>query len=254
MSYDYIYSTLEDAVSELDKRKDDKVLEKKLLDFWGENKPYFFDNEVITAVLSKPIITPNLEFKYFLDVAQEFGLSISLLEYKDGKFVGKNPEKKHLGKLLIYKGHGKKNGNKLEHLSIVNFNKEEGKKLSEVATLTGKNLATFHSDLLKKAFAEFDFKTFDISSWFNRTRYLDAYYLYYLSLFIKDGILFENFVMDQKEESKFTFEKFIPSFEKATEIFGVKPLIVPLLPLEHEKSNLWFSYDEKVEKIIRDML
>ena len=73
-------------------------------------------------------------------------------------------------------------------------------------------------------------------------------------MFIRDNILFENFLFDEKEESKFTLDKFLPSFKKTIEIFGVKPLIVPLLPHEHEKSDLWFSYDEKVQKIVEGML
>jgi len=255
MNLDEIYTTLEEAKNEIKRRHKDIELKKKLDSFWGENKPDFINNDGPRSVLSKSIMTPNLEFKYFLDISKEIGLGICLWEYHNGKFVCKNQEKRHLGKMFFYHGHGKKNGNKIDHKNIIDFNKEEGKKMNQVYTFCDKNLVEFHHKILKEHFPDENFNIKDISEWFDKTRYLDAYYLYYLSLFIRDHILFENFFFDgEKEESKFTWDNFLPSFKKATEIFGYKPLIVPLLPHDHEKNHFWLSYDEEAEKIVKSII
>ncbi len=254
MNRDDIYTSLGEAEIEIKKRHKDLKLKKKLEDFWGKNLPDFIHDGSPRSVLSKSIMTPNLEFKYFMDISKEIGLDICLWEYHEGKFVGKNQEKRHLGKMFFHHGHGKKNGNIINHKNIVDFS-EEGKKMCDVKTLSGKSLVDFHHEVLEKYFSKEHFNIKDISEWFNKTRTLDLYYLYYLSLFIRDHILFENFFFDgEKEECKFTCDNFMPSFKKVTEIFGYKPLIVPLLPHEHEKSHFWLSYDEKTQKIVEDML
>lgn len=254
MNTEDIYISLHEAETEIKRRHKDLDLKRKLDEFWGENKPNFIYEKSPRSVLSKSLITPNLEFRYFLDISKDIGLDRCLWEYHTGKFVCKNQEKRHLGKMYFFHGLGKNNGHKLEHRNIVDFNKEEGKKISDVSTLCGKKIVDFHHDLLNKHFPKEKLKTKDISEWFNKTRYLDAYYVYYLSLFIRDHILFENFLFDEREESKFTLDKFLPSFKKVTEMFGVKPLIVPLLPHENEKNDLWFSYDRKVQKNVDSML
>ncbi|MFA7252691.1 MAG: hypothetical protein WC027_02435 [Candidatus Paceibacterota bacterium] len=254
MELESIYTSLSDALVEIEKRRKDIKLQKDLEVFWGENKPDFLKKDGPRLVFSKSLITPNLEFKYFLDVSRETHLKTYLLEYGNGKFVGKNQEKRHLGKIFFYHGRGKHNGSKIDHLNVVDFNTEEGKLIKNVKTLFNKKLSDFHHDILSERFPEEKLEMIDISDWFDKTRYLDAYYLYYLSLFLRDNILFENFLFDEEEESKFTLEKFLPSFQKIVKIFGVKPIIVPLLPREHAKSDLWFTYDEKVEKHIKSML
>lgn len=254
MNLDEIYTSLGEAEIEIKRRHKDKKLKKKLDDFWGENTPDFIHKDGPRSVLSKPLVTPNLEFKYFLDITKEIDMDTCFWEYSNGKFVGKNQEKRHLGKMFFYHGHGKKNGSIIDHKCVVDFTKEEGKRICDVNTVCDKNLIDFHHKILKKNYPKEKLKIKDISKWFDKTRYLDAYYLYYLSLFIRDHILFENFFFDDKEESKFTYDKFLPSFKKVTELFGYKPLIVPLLPHEHEKSHFWLSYDEKTKKIVEDML
>lgn len=207
--------------------------------------PDFLDEEGPRSVISKSLITPNREFEYFLDVSDEIDLKKGFWEYHAGKFVGMNDEKRHLGKIHVLHGRGKKNGQKIEHFNILNFNKEEGKCLADVMTDAGCKLTEFHNKILCESHPERDIKTIDISTWFNKTRFIDEYYVYYLSLFIRNFILFENFIADEKEEGKFTIERFLPSFQKIESIFGMRPIIVPLLPFEHEKSSIWYSYSSE---------
>ncbi len=253
MDNENIYTNIVDLEKEIEKRRNDKELNEKLLKFWHIHKPDFIrDNTCL--VLSKPLITPNKELKYFLDIAKEFNFKTLFLEYLKGKFVGVNEEKRHLGKMYFYHGRGKKHGSKLNHVNIIDFTKQEGKRVEDVMTVNGKSVKDFHRQILKNKFPDNNFDIIDISPWFDNTKHLDEYYVFYLSLFIKDFVLFENFIFDDREESKFTKEKFMPSFEKVTKMFGYKPLIIPLLPHENEKSRTWFYYDGDIEEHVRGMI
>ncbi len=56
--------------------------------------------------------------------------------------------------------------------------------------------------------------------------------------------MFDNYLLDDKEESEFYLKKVEPSFKKAEEIFGIRPLVYPLLPIEFERDVRWHSYPE----------
>jgi len=42
----------------------------------------------------------------------------------------------------------------------------------------------------------------------------------------------------------------LPSFREVERVFGVKPLIYPFLPFENEKSSVWLSYPESMQKMM----
>ncbi len=74
-------------------------------------------------------------------------------------------------------------------------------------------------------------------------------YLHYLSLSIVHGLLFDNFIAEDPEELRFIEERVMPSFTRAVEIFGVKPLIVRLFSPEEEKDSwIWQYPGEHYEK------
>ena len=71
---------------------------------------------------------------------------------------------------------------------------------------------------------------FDLSNFFYKMgKNASEYYPKYLALFIKDGILCENFLEDGRE-GVFTKKVFIPAFERVCKYFGIKPLIVRSIP------------------------
>lgn len=76
------------------------------------------------------------------------------------------------------------------------------------------------------------------------------FYTYYLSLFICHGILFENFSI-RGDEEKLTSDVVIPAVKELERIFGVKPLIVPLLPIEDENDPYWSYYPEILKNKIK---
>jgi len=103
--------------------------------------------------------------------------------------------------------------------------------------------------LLKLSFSSKEIK--DFSKWFqnSRTFSVDLPYLRYLGLFIRDGILFNNFVTE-KHQSFFTKTRVLPAFRKLREVFGVSPLIVPIEPIETDSEPFWCYYPEEVRRFL----
>lgn len=237
-------------MKEISKRRNNKKLMKKVEDFFGPLMLRVMGNEQ-KAVLSRTVATPNMELSYFLDISNGIGLSPLILEYPD-KFVAKNPDKYHLCKLFFIRKVEGQNPILVDALKIINFNKDEGKKFDEIKTTWGEKIIDFHHRILLSEFPILSGKFVDFSNWFNRTRQLSQYYyLYYLSLFICHGVLFENFLIGDKEESSFINEKFLPSFNEVKKMFGVKPLIYSLLPFRYITNVRWYSYPEAMKKIIK---
>ena len=228
----------------MEKRKNDPILRKKIIDFFGNDFPTFLEIDQKYGFFSRCIPTPNTECKYFIDLATSIDLKPCFLEYDD-KVVSRNPDKYHLCTLYLYKRN--KNGVYETHSQrIVDFNEYEGSLFSEINTLWGEPLREFHLNLLKEEGLYSKMEIKDITSWFNLTRLKGGYYyFYFLSLFIYHGILFENYLLEDREEGEFINAKVLTSILAIEKFFGVKPLIVPLLPLEVEKHMHWLSYDNE---------
>ncbi|MFA5888847.1 MAG: hypothetical protein WCW47_00325 [Candidatus Paceibacterota bacterium] len=244
-----IYTNFSDLEKEINRRWNDKELRKKVEDFFGPKMLHLMIDKP-HAVLSRSVGTPNLELKYFLDLVKEIKLDPLILEYND-KFVAISKDKYHLGRLFFFRI---LNGNKIipvDTLNVVDFNKDEGKCFNLINTVWGENFIDFHHRLVLEESPELKDKMFDFSDWFNETRVLSKYYyFYYLSLFVCHGVLFENFLVGDKQELNFIEEKLLPSFREVERVFGVKPLIYPFLPFENEKSSVWLSYPESMQKMM----
>lgn len=237
-----IYTPLDEIASELKKRREDEVLKNKVSNFFGVMPKFLQDENTQYAFLSRPVTTPNAEVRYFIDTLPVIQLEPLFLEYP-GKFVSRNRDKRFLAKMPLLSGFGKKYGAKVTHKRIVDFHKWEGKELRDVETLWGENLKGYHKKLFLSEYPHLEQNLIDFTEWFNEARTQNGhYYLTFLALFIRNGVLFENFLSGDSDEKKFFEEKVLPSFKKAVEIFGVKPLIFPLLPIKDEKSLVWFSY------------
>ena len=245
-----IYTPLSEAKEEIWRRWNDKELRKKVEEFLNHGILKKFE-DAPKAVLSRYIATPNFELLYFLDSARTIDLEPLCFEYYDDKFVGKNDLKYYLCKLYFDMGEGKRGGRKTDCFKVVDFDKLEGKRFSDIRTLENKSLIDFHHDMLSKIDQNINFQTIDFSDWFNKTRNeSEYYYLYYLALFLCHGILFENFLVN-KEEKDFTENKVLPSFYKLEEMFGVRPLIVPLSYFADEAHQHWQHYPESFKKHIK---
>lgn len=248
---DNIYSSITEIEEELKKRRNNKILQDKVINFFGENYINEFTHEP-RGVLARSIITPNLEFDYFIDLVNNFfRIKPLLFEYKS-KFVAKNPEKYYLCKLFFRGFLGKKNCINYETFRVVDFNKNEGKNFNDIETVFGLPLVDLHHNLLESRYYGLSKSIIDITEWFNKTRRSGTpqYYFSFLSLFVYNGVLFENFFIEDEEEAKFIKNCLLDSFYSVSDYFGVRPLIFPLLPLENEKIRSYYSYDENIKNAL----
>ncbi len=246
-----VYTPLSEALRLLDERRKDPVLMAKVDKFLKGNVPDIFKNNKC-GILSRHIATPNNESRRFISIAKESGLYPVFFEYHDDKFVPKNDFKYSLGKLTLNHGVGKNGGQKNEFFNIIDFNTSNGKKIRDIKTLWSEPLVDFH----KKLFTVLDYKNtdvllYDASGWFkdNGGKAVD-YYTNLLLMFTCYGILFENFLISKSTEGDFTKEIVLPSIEKVMNLVGVKPLIVPLEPLDLETEDFWLNHLSKIRESI----
>ena len=121
----------------------------------------------------------------------------------------------------------------------------------DVVAKNGRRLIDIHHELLFNNYGSVGMKDIiDISEWFNTHRYFSPwYYVLYVSMFVCHGVLFDNFLVG-KGEGDLMREKMLPSFEAVEDLFGIKPLIVPLTPLAHEENDFWWYYPTEIKSQI----
>ncbi len=74
-----------------------------------------------------------------------------------------------------------------------------------------------------------------------------------MAFFICHGILFENFLL-KGDEGNFTREIAWPAIQRVTKHFGLKPLIVRLLPEESKADPYWCWYPGHLEEEVRRLM
>lgn len=244
-SVEDIYTPLEEAKKEIWRRWNDKELQKKVDNLFGGDIPKFL-RETPKTFLARHVATPNFGFLRFLDLSKKVGLDWVCPEYLQDTFVSKNPDKYFLGKLFVYEGLGKHEGEKISIKKIVNFNEMDGKPFCEVKTLQGMNFVDFHHRKLLESGVNYIGHVPDISDWLRRHGSSpSAFYPYLLSLFVRNAILFDNFLL-KGPETDFVKRIFFPNLLAVEKEFDLKPLIVRLAPKDKEASDYWFYYPESV--------
>lgn len=244
-----VYTPLSEALRLLDERQKDPVLMAKVEELLKGNIPEVFKNNNKFAVLFRQIATLNYESKRFISIAKENNLIPVFLEYHHDKFTPENAFKYSLGKIVLCNGVGKHGGLKNEHCNIINFNESNGKRLIDIPTLFSESLVDFHKNLFNKFLPDNNLIFCEISDWIKNNGTMPSiYYINFLLLFVCNGILFENFLLPGSE-GDFTKNVALPAIERIMNLTGVKPLIVPLEPVDMESDDYWYSYDSKILEI-----
>ncbi len=245
------YSSYAEISRELDERKNDEELKFKILDYLGDDFPIFLNNNLQHGLFVRCIQTPNYEHWHVKDMMEDFNLHTMFCNYTAGKLVMKNSENYHLVKMCFIEGVNSKKELIFSKKNIVNINENEGKRLKDIFVKPNLNLIEFHQSLFEELGHEANF--FDIAQWFDNARLSeDGYYAKFLALFIYHGVLFDNFLLADTEEQKFFMEKVWPSFEFIKNKFGVKPLILPILPIKDENNKLSLFYNSEIKNIINN--
>lgn len=240
--------TLESAENEVRKRWENLPLRAEVEKFIGKI-PQAFAREP-RAVLARQIASPNHENFRFAEVSKQTGLKPLRWTYHGDIFTTANKEKVHLGKIAFRKGEDKNGGHIIAYRTIIDFHANEKKPLGEIRTNWGEKFVDFHHRLFVSAFPGQE--TWDITEWlWEIGKRASEYYLRYMAIYVCHGILFENFLNGGKEK-KFTQEIVQPTIDRLKSVFGVKPLIFPLLPFEKEHDPYWMWYPSSLEpEIVR---
>jgi uncharacterized protein len=246
-----IYTPLSVAKKEAVKRWKDKELKKKVENFLKKKLPSFL-NDGPKACLGRNIASPNFELKYFLNLAKEINLEPVFIEHTGDKFVSNNSDKYHLAKMYFYDGDGRNGGSRVTSMNIIDFNECQGKPFNKIKATWGEDIVDFHHRILELAFPGSTKRVHDISCMLDKGEYkLSDFYHRYLAVFLCGGILFENYP-SSKKDAEFTLDVVIPCCKMLEKEFGIKPLIVPLEPIEDEISLYWWSYPKSLEKFAAD--
>ncbi|MCF7831831.1 MAG: hypothetical protein K9M36_03030 [Candidatus Pacebacteria bacterium] len=244
-----VYTPMSEALEKKEKNKVNDNLNKKINSFLLEiPEPMQNDHR---AVLFRHVTTPQYEIKRFHDIAIGFGLQPLFWEYHEDKFTSNNKTKHALGRLHVNKGRGADKRTIVKKYTIFDFNKYNGKKISEIYTDKGERLIDFHHKLLDKVISNASNLAFDSSDWLKKHGDdASLYYSKFLSLFLSHAILFENFMLDESEKD-FTVGIFLPAFLEAVRFFGEKPIIIALNPTEIEGEDFWYCYSPLLEDMIK---
>ncbi len=246
-----VYTPLSEALRILEERQKDPVLMQKVENLFAGKIP-----EILKigrcAVIARQLATPNHESRMFINIAKENNLKPVFFEYKEDKFTSNNKYKHSLGQLHLSDSLNSKGEDLVEKINIIDFNLHNGKKLSEIKTLWNESIVDFHKNLFSHY--KIDGVYFhDESAWYkeNNADTIDFVYVNFFLLFTCYGILFENFLVSTDSEGEFTKNVVLPSIEKVIELTGVKPLIIPIGPLDIETDNFWYHHLPHIKDLIK---
>lgn len=234
-----IYTTLSEAKEEIWRRWNDEQLRKKVKEYLGEEFPDVF-GDAPKAAIFRFIATPNFEFRLFSDLAKMSGLNQVYVEFLEDKFCTRNQDKVSLGKMKFLYGKNER------RKKIIDIQESENKKFSAINTLWGESLVDFHH----RIFSTYgDVCKFDVSKLKSNGEDTGEMYKKFLALFLCNGILFENYIeKDNSYEKQFTKNIVMPAVNELFKRFGLKPLIVPLLPFREEEFADWMWYENHLDK------
>lgn len=250
----HILLPLEDAVAELHVRQHDASLRARVEAYLEDDVPQYL-RDAPAVLLMRYIATPNFETLRFLDETARVGMRGIITEDAKDVFWPHNSLKRALIKMPICTRVTKKAGKRnelFEDISISNVTQAVKQPFGTIETFWNEPLMRFHHTLLKRL-AHTPYEVHDDTSWVDRHSRgtpLDQYKKL-LALFLVHGILAEDYVLDDKAEQSFVQEVLLPAHEHVHSLFGVTPLIVPLVPEGPESQKFWIGYPAGVRDIIK---
>jgi hypothetical protein len=240
---EFVYTPVLDAVRQLRERAENRSIRI------SHDLPKIFDRKY-NLVLARHVATPNFEMLRFMAAVDALEMEPILLEYLDDMLALENKSKYFLCKLTFFEGFGKHGGLKTTKIPVVDFNAASGKSISSIST-GQQSLVEMHHEFFRQAFGRFADNVCDISPWYKENGgCASQYYDFFLSLFVKNGILFENFLL-AKAEINFTRDIFLTAFIRVWQRTGYKPLIVALEPTTIEGDEFLYYYPREYMNLFK---
>lgn len=253
---DDLFTPFPQIVEELKRRAADETLKRNVERYIGELPAYFARGPVL--YLARHVATPNFETLRFVHLMEMLDMQTVIGQDTRDRFVAHNPLKRALGKLPVCLGITQGKGSCMERyqkLTVIDFNVANGKRFEDIRTLWGEPLVEFHTVLLRR-FASREVVVEDDATWIDRNHRGDllAHYKKFLALFVAHGILFEDYLVEDKHEGQFVTDVLHPAFAHVERTFGVRPLITQLTPTSVESAEYWMSYPKEVLAIVQEKL
>ena len=247
-----VYTPLPEAIRILEERRKDPILVAKVEKLLNGHVPEIF-KKTKCAIMARQLATPNHENRRFITLAEESNLQPIFFEYFGDKFTSNNKYKHSLGQLHIQNGINKNGESIVENVTIVDFNKYNGKKLEEVKTIWGESLIDFHKKLFSLYNVNSEGLFFNENDWYekNINEKPEDFYLKFFLLNTCFGIIFENFLTLKNSEGDFTKNIVLPTIEKVMNLVGVKPLIVTVEATNLELDDFWYYHLPIIKKFIK---
>lgn len=239
------YYSLDDAKKELDTRRQNKSLVKKIEDDLGNNFLSLFKNKP-RSVIWRTIIVPNNSIFFFVLSSEYLNMKPLGLEYTGDMFTSVNEDKKKLCKLKL------KFKKEYRNIKICDIQKNENKIMCNVLLNNEENIIHFYKNLLEYSGLNLEIK--DLTDWVKDIGSSKDYYYKYLLHFLTHGILFENFFIDSYDdyENKFTEECILPVINKIKEEYGIDPIIVKIYPEANssDEESFWWLFPKLINEYI----
>ena len=238
----YVYCSIYEAIEELEKRKNNKKIDEHLDNNIVGGVPELL-KEGNGLVLFRNIANLNYETTRFVILTDALENHKPIIfEYHEDQFNNRNENKFYLGKISLYKGENKKGESMFEHKTIIDINDSNSKPLHSIETIYGKKLIDFHHEKFFERFGFMKESVHDLSWWLHQNGgKASEYYKKFLMLFLKNGILLENFLPNGVEQ-RLVREIVLPAIIEIEKETGMRPLIVALEPTSIEGNKFWLSY------------
>lgn len=234
-------------MEELFRRRADKKLCKAVVEFRRQHPPGFLNGEP-RAFLARPLFSADLEFERFVELSRRISLLPLCLELTKDRFFHFNAEKYRRANLTF------RWSNRSRALRVIDIQQDHEKPFTEINTWGEMRLVDFHHHLLNTFHPKAHTWLFDHSDWMFAANRHPPHYLQPLALAITDGVLFENYFLNDASERRFFTERVAPSIAHLIAVFGVKPLIVRLFTSEEENTPICWQYPGELYPFARDLL
>ena len=246
MNIEDVFTPLSEAMAEIKRRSTDAELIKKVHEYIGADIQ-LPDDTSPRCVYFRVVLTPNFETRYFNDVAKLTGFEPLCFEFPADKFCSNNKDKVYLGKMVF--AHENPNKQIIHRKErTIDFHHNENRQFDEIETLNGNSFLDLHHGMYEKEYGRL-METFDISALKKKGYNIKEIYKRVFAFCVVKGILFENMIVkeDQKEK-KFVEDIMVEVYKEVRDHFGLKPLIVPLLPFKNEDMDFWMWYPTHLEQ------
>jgi hypothetical protein len=235
-----LLTPLVDAVAEIERRRSDSALVKKVEEYLNQDIPEYFKRSLPILYLARHVASPNFETLRFIELAKPFALPVVIGQDVNDKFVSGNSLKRSLGKMPIVRCISADHREMLENFTIINFEIANAKQLKDIETIFTIPLVKFHNELLSEIYPH-TVEVVDDSAWIDRNNRgnLLEHYKKFLALFVVHGVMFEFY---EDEDVLFVENVLKPAFSFIQEYFGLAPLLCNLVDDNIAHVRNWNAY------------